>query len=186
MAFLIALIGLPGTGKTTLGMALGKSLDAEFIEVDKQKHSVARRLLGDEEVRKIYESQSSYPEPVLEQIYMEILKPTISGDASVPITIVEACLFTERLRAVLTRLAKRAGVQTFIIETTCSEDVALARLANRVEGHPGARPGTYFIIRDRWEDITNADAVYDTTYPRKGAAEAFARFINGKIRDMAQ
>src|SRR5215207_6587241 len=124
---LIAMTGLSGTGKSTVAAALARALGAPIFSSDNVRKELAGRagpapaaweqgLYGPDQTEATYGR--------LEELAREAL---VTGRA----TILDATFLDERRRERLAAVAEGAGVPLVLVETVCTEGVALGRIVAR-------------------------------------------------------
>jgi predicted kinase len=150
---LIAMSGLPGSGKSRLARALARDLQTCLLELDRIEGPLLERVDGDVLGWAVYEGLTALADQQLDTGLSVIL---------------DAVSWTNSLRATWADLAARYGASFRPVEVVCS-DPALHR--QRVEGrHRGERgkPPWSRVERARnefWEAWRGAVYVVDTARP---------------------
>jgi predicted kinase len=153
---LIALAGLPGTGKSTLARGLGRSLRAPVLSVDPIEAALLRAG--------VHETQ---PTGLAAYVVAEALAER-QLELGLPV-VLDAANYVEPGRQMWRDLATRRGVALRWIETVCSDEALhRARLDERGAYIPGLGAVTWpDVLRRRAETDPWADArlVVDTAEP---------------------
>jgi len=128
---LIALAGLPGTGKSTLARALAARLDAPLLDKD----AVRAALFRAEEL----EHSAAQDDLVMACIHRVVEFLARQGRARA--VVLDGRTYSRRAQVeALRALAERLGTPLALIECTAAPEVARARLAHDVAhaAHPAA------------------------------------------------
>lgn len=166
-AVLVALAGLPGTGKTTLAQALGQLTGAPVLNKD-----IARAALLPG--RAAYSDADN--DTVVEHLLRQAEELLRAGASAV---ILDGRTFSKRRQV---QRLRRFPLPVLIVECRCSEQTALARIA-AVGDHPAPDRSAelYRRLRDA-ADPLDADLVVDTDAL---TPEEAARLVERHVRDFA-
>jgi predicted kinase len=153
---LIAMAGLPGTGKSTLAAALADALPAVVLDKDKLRAG----LIPPERVE-YTRAQDDY-------IYELLLKAAEYNLNRGRHVILDGRTFTRRYQVDRVELwAKEHKADFRIIECVCPEDLALTRLDNDLHNgeHPAGNrtPELYKTLKAKIEPIVPDHLVVDTS-----------------------
>ena len=142
-AALIALCGLPGTGKSHFAAALARRLPCLILTSDRlRKILVARPTYEREEHLRVFAAAHALLESLLERGYRVVF---------------DATNLTERAREPLRDIAGRTGAPLVLVQLDAPPDLVRRRLARRANGQ----------ARDTWSD---ADwRIYCRLYPGQEA-----------------
>jgi adenylylsulfate kinase len=154
---LIAMAGLPGTGKSTLAQALTEALPAVVLDKDQ-----VRAALFPPAVLDYSAAQNDHCMDVIYRTAAFLLQRRPEQHV-----IVDGRTFATRpQRIALREAASKMGAVLHVIECVCAEATALARLAHdaAMGSHPAADrdPALYRRVRARWEPISAPKRVIDT------------------------
>ena len=154
---LIALAGLPGTGKSTLARALAARLDAPLLDKD----AVRAALFRPSEV----EHSRAQDEFVMECIHRAV--EFLAAQGRVRAVVLDGRTYSRRSQVVALReLAARLGAPLALLECTAAPAVARARLAQDVARgtHPAANrtPELHERLRAEAEPIEGPKLVLAT------------------------
>lgn len=150
---LIAMAGLPGTGKSTLAEILGARLGAPIVSVDPIESSILKAGIDDDQPTGL--AAYLVAETMAEQVL-------VSGRT----VIVDAVNAVEPARLQWRDLAARAGVQLRVIEVVCSdEELHRRRLEKRVRNLPHFGEATWHAVEQSLEEYA----------PWSGASAGIAR-----------
>jgi len=133
----IALAGLPGTGKSTLARALAPVLGAPILDKDE----VRAELFALHEIDYSREQDEACMRAIHDRVAELASREPQAGPAHV---ILDGRTYSRREQVQALRdLAFRIGAPLLLVECTCSEAVALERLAHDAArgGHPAANRG---------------------------------------------
>lgn len=135
---LIAMVGLPGTGKSTLAEIIGARLDATVISVDPIELSILKAGIDDDQ-----------PTGLAAYLVAETMaERVLNAGGSV---IVDAVNAVEPARLLWRDLAARAGVPLRMIEVMCSDDhLHRERLEKRARDLP--RVATWHAVEQSLEE----------------------------------
>jgi predicted kinase len=164
---LVALAGLPGTGKSTLAGALAEALDAPLFDKD----AVRAALYAPERI----EYSREQDDFVMSLIHLAVEREVRRGGRC---AVLDGRTYsrTEQVDA-LAALAQRCAARLALIECVADEAVVRARLAADRGQHSAANrdPELYLRLRASAEPITRAKLVVDTA--RGSTAEHVARCL---------
>lgn len=164
---LVAMAGLPGTGKSTLAQSLAQAVGGAVLDKD-----VIRAAL--------------FPQPLLDysqeqdDFSMEVLFQTaayIARRRSVPFIFIDGRPFVLRSQMEsMVRLADSLGCRLRIIHTICSDQAAQERL---MRPHVAANRSfqLYVALRDRFEGIVEPHLTVDTEEPLAACLAQCRKFI---------
>ena len=156
---LIAMVGLPGTGKSTVARALAEALPAVVLDKDR-----VRAVLFSSAVD-YSAAQNDFCLSIIYQTAAFLLR----RDPSHAVIIDGRTFATQARRMALREAASEMGAVLHIIECVCAEATALARLAH--DAATGAHPAAdrdaalYRRVKARWEPIPAPKLVVDTDVP---------------------
>lgn len=123
---IIALAGLPASGKSTLARALNKELDAVLLDKDRVRDFLFQKHVD-------YSAQQN-------DLCLDIIYQTaeyLLGKPKAPIVILDGRTYSRRYQiAALKEMAGRANSALSIIECICSDETAQSRLAKDKNVHP--------------------------------------------------
>lgn len=152
---LIAMAGLPGTGKTTLAEALAEKLGAAILDKDKLRAAL------------IEPERIEYSRKQNDAVYELLLKGAIYNLKHGKPVILDGRTFTRKYQVErVTRFAAEHDADLRMIECVCAEELALKRiLADRETGkHLAADrgPELYHRLKNEAEPIEIEHLVVDT------------------------
>ena len=142
---LVLLGGLPGTGKTTLGLGLAELTGWPLISSDVVRKELAG-MPPDQAARRGFEA-GIYSAAHTERTYAEMLHRADRAHAFGTSVILDATWEHEELRRMARAKAAAGGADLIELELTCSEEVARSRLAGRRGAEHGS--GADEAVRDR-------------------------------------
>ena len=154
---LVALAGLPGTGKSTLARLLAKELGALLLDKDE----VRSALFGGHVAY-----TAGQDDFVMDVIYRTAEHAARSG--SVPCAVIDGRTYARREQVeALVAYSERAGFDLRLIECTCEPDLARERLrqAHELGQHPAAdrEPRLYDRLAARAEPLDLPRLTLDTS-----------------------
>lgn len=156
---LIAMAGLPGTGKSTLARALAEALPAVVLDKDRVRGALFSAAVD------YSAAQNDFCLNVIYQTAAFLFR----RDPSRAVIIDGRTFATRSQREALREAASEMGAVLGIIECVCAEATALARLAH--DAATGAHPAAdrdaalYRRVKARWEPIPAPKLVIDTDAP---------------------
>jgi predicted kinase len=137
---LIAMAGLPGTGKSTIAEIIGNRLSAPIISVDPIESAILHAGIDADQPTGL--AAYLVAETMAEQVL--VWGRTV---------IVDAVNAVEPARLQWRDLAERTGVELRIVEVVCSDqDVHRERLEKRVRNLPHVEEVTWFAVEQSLED----------------------------------
>lgn len=139
MTRLVAVCGLPGTGKTTVAEAIAERLDAERLRTD----VVRKELFPDPQ----------YTEEEVSAVYREVLdraRDRLELDESV---VVDATFQDVRYREWAREAAAESGADFELVAVECDEDVARDRIRARTEGESDADVDVYDLFAETFDPV---------------------------------
>jgi predicted kinase len=173
---LIAMAGLPGTGKSTLATALADALPAVVLDKDKLRTG----LIPPEKIE-YSRAQDDY-------IFELLLKASEYNLNRGRHVILDGRTFTRRYqveRVVL--FANEVGGKLHIFECVCPEALALQRLAEdrATASHPAADRGAelYHSLRTEAEPILRDHLVIETDQEVEALVGMCLRYLNGRGKE---
>jgi predicted kinase len=173
---LIAMAGLPGTGKSTLAAALAEALPAVVLNKDKLRAG----LIPPEKIE-YSRAQDDY----VFELLLKAAEYNLNRGRHV---ILDGRTFTRGYqveRVVL--FANKVGADLFFIECFCPEELALQRLAeDRATAiHPAADRGAelYHSLRAEAEPILRDHLVIETDQEVETLVGMCLRYLNGRGKE---
>jgi predicted kinase len=137
---LVAMAGLPGTGKSTIAEIMGNRLGAPIISVDPIESAILRAGIDADQPTGL--AAYLVAETMAEQVL-------VWGRS----VIVDAVNAVEPARLQWRDLAARMGVELRFVEVVCSDqDVHRDRLEKRVRNLPHVEEVTWFAVEQSLED----------------------------------
>ncbi|MCX8168886.1 MAG: AAA family ATPase [Candidatus Methanomethylicia archaeon] len=154
---LIAICGLPGTGKSTVADILSKKIKAPVLRTDEiRKKIIEKPTYSEEEKKLVYK--------VMFIIAEYLIKQGIS-------CILDATFNKEENRKEIVKLAERNNVPLYFIECVCNEEVIRERLRGDKRFSSDANWEVYLKLKSEFEPIKEDHIVVDTTKGSKEAAD---------------
>lgn len=152
---LILMSGLSGTGKTTLGAALGKRLGMRVISSD----AVRRERPGARPAEPEGFGEGRYSLDRRQAVYGELRRRAGAALASGESVLLDATFASRAHRVWLGALAQEVGAYLFFLECRAPDEVVRARLARRErEGSDSdARLQVYLRQKDLFEPLKEVD-----------------------------
>jgi predicted kinase len=154
---IIAMAGLPGAGKSTLGGALARALDAPIL----CKDEIRRELFGRDRIEYSREQDDACCRAMHERA-----EQFFARGASV--VVLDGRTYSKRHQVLeLETMAERAAARLALIECTATVEVVRARLEHdaRVGAHPAKNRdfALYLALRESAEPIEREKLVIDTS-----------------------
>jgi len=145
---LVAVSGVPGTGKTTVAEALAERLDATVLRTD-----VVRKELYD---------APEYTEAETEAVYETVLDRAGErlADESV---VIDATFRTRAVRETARTVAERAGADFRLVGVDCDDAVVRERIRDRTDDESDADIEVYELICEEYEPLDSPDLVVDNS-----------------------
>jgi len=125
---LIVLCGIVGTGKSTVARLLSDALGAPCVSSDR----IRERLLAD------VPRPQRYTDARRERVYVELLRAAADVVSSGRRAVLDATFETAAQRADALRIARDAGADAWLVETTGEPSVIIERLRARAAAGLGA------------------------------------------------
>jgi len=154
---IIAMAGLPGTGKSTLGRALASALDAPILSKDE----IRRELHGQRRT-----DYSREQDDACCRVMHERAERLIARGASV--VVLDGRTYSKRYQVLeIETLAERACARLALIECTANDEIVRTRLEH--DALAGAHPARnrdfalYLALRESAEPIEREKLVVDTS-----------------------
>jgi uncharacterized protein len=181
---LILVVGLPGTGKTTLARSLGMRLGATVYSSDR----VRKGLAGVEATHRSNDAIDSglYSAEMSQRTYAglrELASESLAGGRSV---VLDATYRTRDERASMIDIAHSRGCPYWLVECQLPESVALRRVAERQESGEGASDANaeiYRVQRSRFEPIVASEGPHVVADMSKPIASVAARVLERILRE---
>lgn len=139
MTRLVAVCGLPGTGKTTVAEAIAERLGAERLRTD----VVRKELFPDPE----------YTEEEVSAVYREVLDRARERLEAGESVVVDATFQDVRYREWARERAADAGADFELVVVECDEDVARERIRSRTEDESDADVDVYDIFAETFDPV---------------------------------
>jgi len=164
---LVLVMGLPGTGKSTVARILAKEMRAEILRTD--------------EIRKNLIRSPKYDEKEKEMIYEEMLltaEQLLSGGANV---ILDATFYKEELRNRAKKIAEKLEKKFFIIECKAGDEVIKRRMEKRrknIKSLSDADFEVYKKLKEKFEPVkenSRMHVILDTSYLNKNVIREMLR-----------
>ena len=114
---LIIITGLPGTGKTTVALALAEKLIAEHLNTDMIRMEMGLRGQYDQETK--------------ERVYKVLLERASKAIKERRSVVVDGTFYQSKLRAKFKRLASRLGVSIYWVELWAKPEVIRKRVGKK-------------------------------------------------------
>jgi predicted kinase len=154
---IVMMAGLPGTGKSTLALALAGRLPGAVLDKD----AIRAALFGPERVE-----YSAAQDDFCLEIMLQTAAYLLAKDAGLHILLDGRTFSRAYQRERAMEFCREAGTAWALIECVCAERTAVERLTEAVERktHPAANrtPELYRRVRDAWEPIDGPKLVIDT------------------------
>ncbi len=163
-AALILLSGLPGTGKTTFALALGKKLSFEHVESDAIRRELAPTPT--------YTSEESAA------VFAQAERSARTALQSGRHALLDATNLSRRDRKRFLRLAKRLGANLVAVRLVAPEATVRQRLAVPRAGFSQANVAIYELMRTRGQAFAEPVVVVDTRFPLEPAIDLVLRLIH--------
>jgi aminoglycoside phosphotransferase family enzyme/predicted kinase len=178
---LVLVVGLPGTGKTTVARALGMRLGAVVFSSDR----VRKELAGVEATHRGHDEIDAglYSSEMGHRTYAELHRLTAISLEQGQSVVLDATYRTRSHRAEVIKIARNLEVPSRIVECQLPESTALARIAARQstgEGASDADAEVYRVQRSRYEPIDPAEA----SYARADTSTPFGTVVNPVLRQL--
>jgi len=160
----VAVGGLPGTGKSTLAKAVANTLGAELLRTDGIRHE----LLGSGERAAV--DEGIYRPEARQRVYQELFRRAAElAREQIPV-VLDGTFSRASQIGEARRLATDARTIWLAVECCCPAEVAQQRIKNRLAtgGDPSeARPEIHDLERQRWEawPVELPQLRIDTTSP---------------------
>jgi predicted kinase len=170
MTIWVLFAGLPGTGKTTLALALAQRLNAAVLDKDRVRASLFPGSLTD------YSAAQA-------QLCMRAMLEAaayMTDRHQVDYVFIDGRTFSRQadLEEVLTA-AKHVGADWRILHLTCADAVAEQRLGHSDPAHPAKNrdPALYQQIKQHDEPLLQPHLQVDTTFGFDGQLEAVEAYL---------
>ncbi|HWE64287.1 MAG TPA: ATP-binding protein [Chloroflexota bacterium] len=157
---LIAIAGLPGTGKSRLGRALGAALDAVVLDKD----AIRAALFPSAEIE-----YSTEQDDLCLSIMLQVAGYLFRKEPRRAV-ILDGRPFARRYqRAAVAEFAEAGGIALRFVECVCSDETARARLERdaAASAHPAGNRdyALYQALKERFEPIEEPKLLVDTDQP---------------------
>lgn len=143
--FLVVTCGLTGSGKSTLGRALGERLGAVVLNSD----VVRKSLAGVHGLRHVPFGDDIYQPSITARTYNQLARETERSLARHRSVIVDATFTLREQREKMVRLAAKAKVPLFFVHCRADPAVAQARLAARAAAGSDVSDGRWEIYQEQ-------------------------------------
>jgi shikimate kinase len=174
----VVLVGLSGTGKTSVGRRVAGRLDRQFFDADEQIEERAGRT-----VRDIFAADG---EPAFRELEAEVMADLLERDAPAVIAAGGGAVVTEATRALLRR------PEVFVVWLIATPEFLASRTTKKahrplLDGDPVAALQALSSARASWYEEV-ADVTFDVqpahrAAPKQEAKEAIADQLAGMVRD---
>ncbi len=148
---LIIVCGLPGTGKSTLALALAAKLDGEHISSDIiRRKMLEERTYSEQEKYRVYERMVAEAEALLKK-----------GKS----VVADATFYRKRTRQQMLDAARRCGKKVLIVECVLDEETIEERMEIRRAGRESeseADFSVYLKVKALFEPVSEEHLVVDT------------------------
>lgn len=145
---LVAVCGLPGTGKTTVAEEIADRRDA--------------RLLRTDVVRTDLFPDPDYTEDEAEAVYDELFDRATAALANGDV-VLDATFRTEKFRDGARAAAVEAGAEFGLVAVECDDEVVRRRIRSRTDDESDADIAVYELFCDTYEPVTDPDLVVDNS-----------------------
>jgi predicted kinase len=152
---LIAMAGLPGTGKSTVARRLAAALGGAVIDKD----AVRQALFGEP-----WTEYSTAQDDFVLTLMLAAAERLIARQ-NCPAVFLDGRTFSRAYQLDMVRvLAARAGCRMRIIECVCEPEVALERIRRDAGTHPASNrdDALYWQVREQFEPVPEPKLVIDT------------------------
>jgi len=178
---LIIFSGLMGTGKSTLAAGLAFELGLEIARSDVIRKEIAN--IPETEHRLYRFGEGIYTEEFTHATYEKILKASENSLRSGRSIVIDASCSRKRDRELFRTLAQRLAVPFYIIQTTCTDELASSRLNYRMESQFDASDGRgelFNLQKAEFEQIDTSEGkllVVDTSHPIEENLDIIEHFL---------
>ncbi|MCB9147222.1 MAG: AAA family ATPase [Caldilineaceae bacterium] len=140
---LIAIGGLPGSGKSSVARMVAQELEAVHLNSDRIRRALfATRAYTPEESRAVYQA-----------LYQRAADALAAGSD----VVLDATFAKAAYRQPIFNLARVTGTQLYFVWITCAPEVTAARLTARVGDVSEADVSVYHQLADQFEPIVGSD-----------------------------
>lgn len=162
---LIALSGLPATGKTTLAKKVAKKINAEILRTDVIRKEIIR--------------QPKYTEEEKETVYKEMFSRAGNLISSGKSVILDANFYKKSQRDEAKNIAERTQAKYFLVEVVCPEKEIIGRMKVRGKSNDESdarKMDVYYKVKSAWEPIAEPHIVVDAS--QRGALKKVLQAFN--------
>jgi hypothetical protein len=152
----VAICGLMGTGKTSLGRALAPRLDAEVLASDILRKELAG--IGAEEPRPEPWGAGIYRDEFTRRTYDEMHRRAVERLREGKVVILDASYREAAWRAGARETAQAGGAPFLLLEAVCPDDIVRQRLTAR-RGGGGPSDGRLELLETQRERFESPDEI---------------------------
>jgi len=145
---LVAVSGVPGTGKTTVAEAIADRIDATVVRTD-----VVRKELYDAPEYTAAETEAVYDE-VLDRARERLDTGSV---------VVDATFKTKAVRDAARGVAEETGAAFRLVGVECDDEVVRSRIRDRTDDESDADIEVYEVFREQYEPLDSPDLLVDNS-----------------------
>jgi predicted kinase len=152
---LVAMAGLPGTGKSTVARRLAAALGGAVIDKDAVRHA----LFGE-----AWTEYSTAQDDFVLTLMLAAAERLIEAQHC-PVVFLDGRTFSRGYQLDMVRdLAARTGCRMRIVECICEPEIALERIRRDMGAHPARNrnEALYWQVREQFEPVPDPKLVIDT------------------------
>ncbi len=194
---IIVVMGLPGTGKSAVAAALGRSIRAPVVRTDMVRRALFRPVafarlrrmerkflfdvqragIGRELAGEALDVMEAQKEITYNAFFM--LAGELAGAGKD--VVMDATFYREEYRRRARAVARGLGQRLFFVQTVCPDEVVRRRMeARNAANVANARFGTYLAFKRTFEPPRGPVLLVDTTHPLRESVEFVLKRIGWK------
>jgi hypothetical protein len=181
MSILVLVMGLPGTGKTSVAKKISQRIDAKKIDNDKVKRKIVPKLLGSK-FEWYLKTRRRFPFYTRKKVYEAMLFETKNHLNKNKNVVCTGSFYSKKLREIFYDFLISQNIEFYIVNVVCPENILKKRIAKRqIRAKKEEIIATWDIYKKEkslWQPIEEKHVIIDSSKDINEQVDKFLKQIN--------